>query len=180
MRAAIVEALCAAMIAALLSACTPGGLYGPVGDPYPEGAVATIPAAHPQAQLRCPLEAAFLYDPQELPLDEIDAAYICTATPWSPDPQGRPRTMQHIDGVPLTALPHLLETFLAPDAAAARPCDEDSPEPLIVWLHHEGGITPVRAPADTCRRPLTAAAAAFDHLPRTRLASASETEGLTD
>jgi hypothetical protein len=166
------------MAAALLSACTSSPEFSPLDeDPYPDGAIASLPATHPQLEQRCPVTPAWHYDPQRLPVEQVTAAYICTARPWTPDPQGRARTMQHIDGIPLEALPALLEAFTASDVSATRPCDDIEPEPLVVWLHHDGGVDPVRAPVDACRRPLASAAAAWADLPRTRLQTASETEG---
>lgn len=77
----------------------------------------------------------------------------------------------------LAALADLLAAFADPDVEATGPCDAVAPDPLVVWLHHEGGIAPVRAPVDSCLRPLPRAVEAWDDLPRTRLVTASETEG---
>lgn len=173
--AAIAAAAGAAFVA--LAACTsPTPTPTPV-DRFPDGVLATTPATHPDVERACPVERAFRYDADSLPASQIDAAYVCVSEAWIEDAQGAPRTIQFVDRLLEARIPPLLETFELGDQPASRECDGSVAEPLIVWLHHGGDITPVRAPVDACGAPLVIAATAYAETPRQRVLTASETEG---
>jgi hypothetical protein len=128
-------------------------------------------------QLTCPIISAVHYDPAAIPPAEVDGAYICTAEPWTPAPDGTPQLVQYVDRVEPDDVAALLDAYAVPDAEPTDDaCDLSLHDPLIVWLHVGEQITPVYAPRDGCGFPSEAAGAAYQAVGLERLLVAREKE----
>jgi len=187
-----VAAVIAAVVIAALSACgavtptpeptdpsatsspAPGG---PGLAPSDGGVYSLLPATHPHVQLTCPVISAVHYDAAAIPAADVDGAYVCTAEPWTPAPDGTPQLVQYVDRVAKEDVVALLTAYAVPDAEPTDdPCDMALRDPLIVWLHVGDRITPVFAPRDGCGAPSDAADAAYHAVQLQRLLVAREKE----
>jgi hypothetical protein len=182
----------AAAVAALVSACagpavpapspTPTETSAPAPDgpgiaPSDGGVYPMNPATHPHVQLTCPLISAVHYDPAAIPPAEVDGAYVCTAEPWTPAPDGTPQLVQYVDRAAEDDIPALLAAYAVPDAPPTDDnCIMSLQDPLIVWLHVGEQITPVYAPRNGCGFPSDEADAAYHALHLQRLLVAREKE----
>ncbi len=150
---------------------------GPGVAPSDGGVYALLPATHPHVQLTCPVIPAVHYDPAAIPADGVDGAYVCTAEPWTDAPDGTAQLVQYVDRIAQDDIAGLLTAYAAPDAEPSDGvCDLAIRDPLIVWLHAGGRITPVHAPRDACGAPSQAAAAAYHAVQLHRLLVAREKE----
>lgn len=139
----------------------------PTGFAVPKAAAPLSPLVVPAVIATCPLVAPTHDDSYWLPVDEV---YICRAD------------VQHdSDGVSTYGpwetsyrIPHpeaLLRAYRAPNARRSDPrsCPVDYPDPLLVWVHHDGVTVAYYAPVDGCGDPSAAARAAYDSAQRITL-----------
>jgi hypothetical protein len=150
---------------------------GPGVAPDDGGVYSLLPATHPHIQRTCPVISAVHYDPEAIPAAVVDGAYICTAEPWTDAPDGTPQLVQYVDRVVQEDIAGLLAAYAVPDAPPTDgACDASLHDPLIVWLHVGGDITPVYAPRNECGAPSEAADAAYHAVELRRLLVAREKE----
>ena len=143
---------------------------GPGIAPSDGGVYPLLPATHPHVQLSCPLIPAVHYDPVVTPPADVDGAYVCTAEPWSPAPDGTPQLVQYVDRIAQDDLIPLLEAYAVQDGEPAEVCDLALHDPLVVWLHAGEQITAVLAPRGGCCCPVRGRR---DRVPLRRAASAA-------
>jgi len=153
-----------AALTAALSGCvavlpTPRPTPSPTGFAVPKAAAPIAPLVVPAILASCPLVAPTHFEGYWLPVDEV---YICRA-------DGHHDT----DGVSTYGpwetsyrIPHpaaLLRAYRAPNARSSDPrsCPVDYPDPLLVWVHHNGVTAAYYAPVDGCGDPSTAARDAY-------------------
>jgi hypothetical protein len=183
----------AAAVVALVAGCagpgtpvpaspTPTGSasHAPTGPGIPPddgGVYPLLAATHPHVQLTCPLISAVHYDPDAIPLADVDGVYSCTAEPWTDAPDGTPQLVQYVDRVVADDVPALLTAYAVEDAPRTDDnCIMSMQDPLIVWIHVGEQITPVYAPRDGCGFPSAAASDAYHAVGLERLLVAREKE----
>jgi len=157
-------ALTAALSGCVPSLATPVPTPSPTGFAVPKAVAPDAPLVVPAILASCPLVAPTHFDGYWLPVDEV---YICRA-------DGHHDT----DGVSTYGpwetsyrIPHpaaLLRAYRAPNARLSDPrsCPIDFPDPLLVWVHHNGVTAAYYAPVDGCGDPSKAARNAYDSAER--------------
>jgi hypothetical protein len=112
----------------------------------------------------CPAAEPERYDPDEVPIDEIDAVAWCTLESWNWIPEQPPQKLERAYLIDRRDIPAVLSAFAADDEPPldALGSDDDGPtlvcslkgyRPLVVWLHVGQRILPVVAPRAACGAP---------------------------
>ncbi|WP_143087239.1 hypothetical protein [Geodermatophilus ruber] len=133
---------------------TPGG-----GSPATPAPSSSGPAVEPEAA--CPVQT-----PEHLSGGGADATevYICTRESRAVPDDGMWmfQVVRRVSG----GLDPLLQAYAAPDDSPVSgiACAAIGYDPLVVYLHGDGGTRAVRAPVDTCGAPTAQARSAYDSL----------------